>query len=101
MPPSLRLALPFLVWAAGPARAAPEPPPLLAIAVTCAQATQRVREGGAVVFLTGLFRQERAVRDRSFCARTEIAELFLMTTRDESECPVGYRCREPAIDDWD
>lgn len=44
---------------------------------------------------------ERFVSDRSQCGMTEIAELRFVPTRDNLECPVGYRCREPDYGDWD
>ncbi|MCJ2128468.1 hypothetical protein MKK51_06360 [Methylobacterium sp. E-045] len=46
-------------------------------------------------------RTERFVSDRSLCGMTEIAELRFVPTRDNPECPVGYRCREPDYGDWD
>ncbi|CAA2099300.1 hypothetical protein MBUL_00077 [Methylobacterium bullatum] len=46
-------------------------------------------------------RTERFVSDRSQCGMTEIAELRFVPTRDNLECPVGYRCREPDYGDWD
>ncbi|CAO4176768.1 hypothetical protein EEDFHM_02964 [Methylorubrum populi] len=43
---------------------------------------------------------ERFVRDRSFCEISEIAELRFVPTRDNPQCPIGYRCREPDYGDW-
>jgi hypothetical protein len=54
-----------------------------------------------VVLSTGGTLAERIVRDRSFCTFTEIAELRFAPTRDNPQCPVGYRCREPGYEDWD
>jgi len=69
--------------------------------MSCAEATSLVREQGSVVLGVGSLPAERIVRDRSFCEFTEIAELRFLPTRDNPQCPVGYRCREPTYDDWD
>ena len=43
---------------------------------------------------------ERFVSDRKYCSLTEIAELRFVQTRDNPQCPIGYRCKEPSFDDW-
>lgn len=69
--------------------------------MSCDEAGSLVREQGSVVLALGPRPPERIVRDRSFCEFTEIAELRFLPTRDNPQCPVGYRCREPDYDDWD
>ncbi|WP_336487082.1 hypothetical protein [Methylobacterium nigriterrae] len=67
----------------------------------CAEAIALVKREGAVVLGTGTAPPERFVRDRSFCEFTEIAELRFVPTRDNPQCPIGYRCKEPGLEDWD
>jgi hypothetical protein len=43
---------------------------------------------------------ERFVRDRNQCDFSEIAELRFVPTRDNPQCPIGYRCREPGFEEW-
>ncbi|MEA1833277.1 hypothetical protein U8607_14425 [Methylobacterium durans] len=68
--------------------------------MTCSDAMRLVKTEGAIVLNIGPI-PERVVRDRSFCEFTEIAELRFAPTRDNPQCPVGYRCREPGFEDWD
>ncbi|MDR7037890.1 hypothetical protein J2X36_002643 [Methylobacterium sp. BE186] len=68
--------------------------------MTCGDVINLVKAEGAIVLNTGSG-AERLVRDRSFCEFTEIAELRFLPTRDNPQCPVGYRCREPGFEDWD
>ncbi|MER2269637.1 hypothetical protein [Methylobacterium oxalidis] len=68
--------------------------------MTCNDVMRLVKTEGAIVLNTGPG-PERVVRDRSFCEFTEIAELRFAPTRDNPQCPVGYRCREPGFEDWD
>lgn len=83
--------------AALPAAAQPRTPqPRL----TCDEAIAVVQREGTVTLDLGDRRPQRFVRDRGFCEITEIAELRFVPTRDNPECPVGYRCREPDYDDW-
>ncbi|MGU3537107.1 hypothetical protein [Methylobacterium sp. A54F] len=69
--------------------------------MTCQEAMDLVRREGSVTLSLGRAPPERFVRDRSFCELTEIAELRFVPTRDNPECPIGYRCKEPAFEDWD
>lgn len=69
--------------------------------MTCADAMALVKAKGAILLGTGAPKLERFVRDRSHCELTEIAELRFVPTRDNPECPIGYRCREPEFSDWD
>lgn len=80
-----------------PAAAQPRTPTLR---MTCDEASALVRREGTVLLGIGDRRPERFVRDRGFCEITEIAELRFVPTRDNPECPIGYRCREPDYDDW-
>ena len=86
---------PFL--ALPPAHAQTRAPATRAI---CAEAMATVKEQGDVVLSLGGRPPERFVRDRSFCELTEIAELRFVPTRDNPQCPIGYRCREPDYGDW-
>ncbi len=68
--------------------------------VGCEEAMALVKREGAAVLAFGRGAPERFVRDRSFCAFSEIAELRLVPTRDNPQCPVGYRCRELGFEEW-
>jgi hypothetical protein len=69
--------------------------------LTCTEAMALVKQEGAVVLAPAKGPPERFVRDRSFCTFSEIAELRFVPTRDNPQCPVGYRCREPGFEEWD
>lgn len=69
--------------------------------MTCAEAMALVKAKGAILLGAGGPGLERFVRDRSQCEMTEIAELRFVPTRDNLECPIGYRCRETEFSDWD
>lgn len=68
--------------------------------MTCQQAARFVLARGAVVLGTGGQTYDRYVRDRSFCAPTEVVQRRFVPTLDNPQCFVGYRCREPSNDDW-
>ena len=85
------------VLAVNPASAQPRTP---IVRLSCAEAMAMVKAEGAVTLGFGGRPPERLVRDRSFCEITEIAELRFVPTRDNPQCPVGYRCREPDYGDW-
>ena len=68
--------------------------------MTCADAAGLVKREGDTVLGTSSSAAERLVRDRSFCDVTEIAELRFVQTRDNPQCPVGYRCRQPDYENW-
>lgn len=87
--------VPFLAF--GPALAQPR---MQTARPSCAEAMAMVKAEGAVTLSFGGHPPERFVRDRSFCEITEIAELRFVPTRDNPQCPVGYRCREPDYGDW-
>ena len=93
-----RLAIAVFVALAVPAGA--QAPPS-ALRMTCADAIALVKRDGAVAMASAPGKTERFVRDRGQCGMTEIAELRFVPTRDNLECPVGYRCREPDYGDWD
>ena len=95
-----RLALAICVAFATPAGAqSPLPTPQR---LTCADAMALVKGKGSVLISPGGGGMpERFVRDRSQCNLSEIAELRFVPTRDNPECPIGYRCREPEFSDWD
>jgi hypothetical protein len=69
--------------------------------LNCADAMGLVKARGSVLISPGGGPAERFVRDRSQCTLSEIAELRFVPTRDNPECPIGYRCREPEFGDWD
>lgn len=92
------LALTLCLAFALPARAQN---PLPIQRMVCAEVMALVKREGAILLAAGGPGLERFVRDRSFCDVTEVAELRLVRTRDNSECPVGYRCRELGVNDWD
>jgi hypothetical protein len=69
--------------------------------MTCADAMALVKAKGSILFGPGGGPAERLVRDRGQCNLTEIADLRFVPTRDNPECPIGYRCREPEFGDWD
>ncbi len=80
-----------------PAGAQPRTP---TVRLTCAEAMAMVKAEGSVTLGIGGRAPERFVRDRSLCEFTEIAELRFVPTRDNPQCPIGYRCREPDYGDW-
>ncbi|SFG96711.1 hypothetical protein [Methylobacterium gossipiicola] len=69
------------------------------IAMDCAQARATVSRQGAIVLGTGGATYDRFVRDRSFCEITEITIPAFVPTRDDANCFVGYRCKEPGRGD--
>ena len=68
--------------------------------MNCADVTALVKREGDVRIATGGGASERLVRDRSFCDILEIAELRFLSTRDNPQCPAGYRCKEPDYENW-
>lgn len=97
------MARPFLVFLLGLTTAVPASGetrvPVSRMA--CADAMEMVKREGSITLGIGRGAPERFVRDRSFCQFSEVAELRFVPTRDNAECPIGYRCREPAFEDWD
>lgn len=69
--------------------------------MTCTEVMALVKREGAILLGAGGAGLERFVRDRGFCDVTEVAELRFVQTRDNPECPIGYRCRELGYNDWD
>lgn len=97
----LLLAVPLLLAAgllaaAGPAQAQR----VVTTTLTCAQARGAVARAGGIVLGTGGPTYDRFVRDRSFCAATEVTRSAYAPTRTDPSCFVGYRCIEPGFDDW-
>jgi hypothetical protein len=82
---------------AGDARAQARP---LSTRMTCRAAAGLVQARGALVLGTGLHTYDRYVRDRSFCAVTEITEPGFAPTLDHPQCFVGYTCKEPTGRFW-
>ncbi len=69
------------------------------IRLTCAEAMDLVKREGDVTIAIGNA-PERFVRSRNQCDFSEIAELRFVPTRDNPQCPIGYRCREPGFEEW-
>jgi hypothetical protein len=67
--------------------------------MTCAEAMALVRGEGDVVIVAGAA-PERFVSGPGQCSGSEIAELRFAPTRDNPQCPIGYRCREPGFEEW-
>jgi len=65
------------------------------VAMSCRQAAGIVSSAGGIVLGTGGYTYDRFVRDRGFCLITEITEPAWVPARDNPQCFVGYRCREP------
>lgn len=97
------MARPALVLLLGLATAAPASgqPRAPTSRMTCADAIETVKREGSVVLGTGRGQPERFVRGRDQCEFSEVAELRFVPTRDNPQCPIGYRCREPGFEEWD
>ncbi|AYO85582.1 MULTISPECIES: hypothetical protein [Methylobacterium] len=67
--------------------------------MTCAEAMALVKSEGDVVIAGGTA-PERFVSGPGQCSGAEIAELRFVPTRDNPQCPIGYRCREPGFEEW-
>lgn len=67
--------------------------------LTCAEVMALVKREGDVVVAAGAA-PERFVGGPGQCNPSEIAELRFVPTRDNPQCPIGYRCREPGFDEW-
>lgn len=68
--------------------------------MSCRQAKGLVDRSGGLVLGTGGQTYDRFVRDRSFCAVTEITVPAFVPAGDTPRCFVGYRCKEADRDDW-
>lgn len=60
--------------------------------MSCAQAQAFIQQNGAVVMSTGPYTYSRFVADRRYCPHYEILKPNYGPTRDNPQCPVGYRC---------
>lgn len=67
--------------------------------MTCAEAMALVKGERDVVIAAGAA-PERFVSGPGQCSGSEIAELRFAPTRDNPQCPIGYRCREPGFEEW-
>ncbi|NEU11462.1 hypothetical protein G3T14_04890 [Methylobacterium sp. BTF04] len=67
--------------------------------MSCAQAKGTVTRQGGIVLGTGGPTYDRFVRDRGFCEITEITIPAFVPAKDNPNCFVGYRCREPGLGD--
>lgn len=67
--------------------------------MSCAEAKSTVSRQGGIVLGTGGATYDRFVRDRGFCEITEITIPAFVPARDDVNCFVGYRCREPGRGD--
>ena len=95
------LGAPARAQGGAPAKVQPRAPAPTTRILTCPEAIALVKQQGDIVLVPPKGAPERFVRDRSFCAFSEIAELRFLPTRDNPQCPVGYRCREPGFEEWD
>lgn len=68
-------------------------------AMSCAEARTTVSRQGGIVLGTGGATYDRFVRDRGFCEVTEITIPAFVPARDDANCFIGYRCREPGRGD--
>jgi hypothetical protein len=68
--------------------------------MTCGQARQLVLSQGAVVIGTGPNIYDRFVRDGGFCQVGEYPSAAWLTTRDNPQCVVGFRCRSGPPDEF-
>lgn len=96
----MRIRIAAAVLMAGLSGAAAQERPS-SVAMSCREAAGLVLTRGAVVLGTGGQTFDRYVRDRGFCAITEIAVRGFVPTRDVPACFVGYRCREPTTGMFD
>ena len=67
--------------------------------MSCAEAMALVKSEGDVVIAGGTA-PERFVSGPGQCTGAEIAELRFVHTRNNPQCPIGYRCREPGFEEW-
>ena len=67
--------------------------------MTCSEAMALVKNEGDVIIAAGAA-PERFVSNPGQCSGAEIAELRFVPTRDNPQCPVGYRCKSPDFEDW-
>lgn len=66
------------------------------LTMSCASASALVRQRGAVVIGTGPNIFDRYVANQGYCnALEEVTAPAWIQTRDQQQCFVGYRCREP------
>jgi hypothetical protein len=87
------VSLLLLCLAAGPTFAQSRPE---SIRMTCREAAALVFQRGGIVLGTGGYTYDRFVRDRSFCAITEVTKVAFAPTLDNAQCFVGYTCIEPS-----
>ena len=62
--------------------------------MTCAAARALVVRYGGIVLGTGPSLFDRYVNTRAYCTSTELTEPAFVPTADNSQCFVGYTCRE-------
>jgi hypothetical protein len=65
------------------------------VEMTCAEGARVVASRGAIVLGTGGFTFDRFVSDRRFCAINQTTEPAWAPVRDNPQCFIGYRCKEP------
>ncbi len=66
--------------------------------MSCEAAATMISKGGAVITATGPATFDRFVASRAFCTVSETLEPAFVHTRDNSQCFIGYRCREVPIE---
>jgi hypothetical protein len=62
--------------------------------MSCASARAMVEKQGATIFTTGPANFDRFVASRAFCTVSETLEPAFVPAMDNTQCFIGYRCRE-------
>lgn len=100
MVPTFLLTLPLLLVgtaALAPAALAQAMPNSLNM--TCAAASDLVHRQGGVVIATGPTLFERYVANQRYCDYDQTTIPAWTRTSDQSECFIGYRCRDRLVHD--
>ncbi len=63
--------------------------------MSCATATNLVRQQGGVVIATGPNIFDRYVASQRYCSLDQTTVPAWIQTSDQKQCFVGYRCRDP------
>ena len=66
--------------------------------LSCQDTASLIVKNGAVVVTTGPATFDRFVASRAFCTVSETLDPAFVRTRDNSQCFVGYRCREVPVE---
>ena len=66
--------------------------------MSCGEASALVSKSGMLIASTGPATFDRVVASRAFCTVSETLEPAFVATRDNSQCFIGYRCKEVPIE---